>query len=122
MLINIFVDLYFLYDFIHAIAGIFLVNSLPTLVLFNSSASQSFVLSTFNRNFHVSLGSLDRPLEVAIIVDRTISAPYVYHDCVLEIFGVGFMIDLSRILMTDVSAIVGMDWLSQVRALIDCEH
>lgn len=98
------------------------MNSLPTLVLFNSSASQSFVLSTFSRNFHVSLGSLDRPLEVTIVVDRTISAPYIYRDYVLEIFGVGFMIDLSRILMTDVSAIVFMDWLSQFRALIDCEH
>ena len=42
--------------------------------------------------------------------------------CVLDIFGVGFPIDLVPITMGDVCVIVGMDWLSRFRAMIDFER
>ena len=42
--------------------------------------------------------------------------------CVVEIFGVEFTIDLVLIAMGDVCVIVGMDWLSRLGALIDCER
>ena len=45
----------------------------------------------------------------------------IYHGCVLEIFGVPYLIDLIPIPMEDVCVIVGMDWLSNFVAMIDCE-
>ena len=46
----------------------------------------------------------------------------VIRGCVLEILGVEFLIDLVLIAMVDVCVIVGMDWLSKVGAVIDCER
>lgn len=65
--------------------------------------------SSFSVDFHVSLGSLDRSLEVTIIDDHTVLTLDVYHDCTLEIFGVGFPIDLIPIPMRDVCMVAGMD-------------
>lgn len=98
-------------------AGTFLVNSIPGLMLFASGASRSFI-STIS----ISHEALDRPLKVVVVDDRMVSASKVYRGYVLDIFGVRFSIDLIPIVMEDVWVIVGMDWLSQFRALIDCEN
>ena len=44
-----------------------------------------------------------------------------YQGCVLEIFGVPYSIDLILIPVVVVFVIVGMSWLSQFGAMIDCE-
>ncbi|XP_023754444.1 uncharacterized protein LOC111902865 [Lactuca sativa] len=61
-------------------------------------------------------------MEVAIVDDPMISTFDVYYDYVLEIFGVGFLIDLILILMRDVCVITFMDMLIHFKALIDYEH
>ena len=65
--------------------------------------------SSFNNDFCVPLGSLDRTLEVIIADDRMVSASDVYRDYMLEIFGIGFLIDLLPILITDVCMITSMN-------------
>lgn len=72
-----------MYAYIHAHAGTFLVNSLPTLLLFESGVNRSFVSSSFSRDFPISLGSLERHLEVAIADDYTVSTLDVYHNYVI---------------------------------------
>lgn len=67
---------------------------------------------SFSVDFHVSLGSLDRSLEVTIIDDHMVLTSDFYHDCTLEIFDVGFPIDLIPIPMRDVCIIAGMDTVS----------
>ena len=42
------------------------MNSFPALVLFDSSASRSFVSQTFIRGFDMSLEELEFPLQVSI--------------------------------------------------------
>lgn len=87
-------------------------------MLFDYGAGRSFVSSLFNKDFCVPFGSLDRPLEVAIPDNCKIFVSDVYCECMLEIFGVGFPIDLIPSLMRYVCVIVGMDSLSQFEALI----
>lgn len=60
-----------------------------------------FFSSSFSRDFCAPLESFNRALEVVIVDDRLISASNVYRDCMLEIFGVGFPIDLILIPMRD---------------------
>ena len=91
------------------ILGIFLVNSMPALMLFNSSVSQSFVSQSFGRSFDMTLGELQCPLRVSIVNEHAIYVSSVYQGCVLEIFGVSYLIDLILIPMGDVCVIVGMD-------------
>ncbi|CAH1431740.1 unnamed protein product [Lactuca virosa] len=103
------------------IAGMFLVNSLPALVLFDSRVSRSFVSQSFSREFSVSVGELECPLRVSIANEHRVSASSVYRGCELEIFGVSFPIYLILIPMGEVCVIVGIDWLSRFGAMIDCE-
>ena len=61
-------------------------------------------------------------MRVSIVEKHAVFAAGVFPGCVLEIFGVEFPIDLVLIAMSDVCVIVGMDWLSRFRVVIDCEH
>lgn len=98
------------------------MNSMPALVLSESDASRSFVSTFFYRCFSIVCGALDRSLKVSIDVDRIILVSEVYRDCVSEIFGVGFLIDLIPIATGDVHIIAGMDWLSRFGELIESER
>lgn len=62
------------------------------------------------------------PVEVVIVDDFMVSALDVYRDHVLEIFCVGFSIDLIPIPLRDVCVILGMDWLIRFRAPINYER
>ncbi|XP_023749424.1 uncharacterized protein LOC111897707 [Lactuca sativa] len=101
--------------------GTFLVNYAPALVLFDSGAIRSFVSSSFYRGFSFVWEALSRPLRVSIPDERPISATDIYRCGVLEIFGVGYPIDLIPITMGDVCVIVGMDWLSWFGALVNLD-
>lgn len=94
----------------------FLVNLIPTLVLFDLDVSRSFVCTSFYRGFSIACGALDRLLKVSLAVGRTFSVFEVYCDYILEILDVGFSIDLIAIMMKDVCVNAGIDWL------IDCER
>ena len=69
----------------------------------------------------MTLGEFECPLRVFIANEHRISTSSIYHGCVLEIFGVPYLIDLIPISMGDVYVIVGMDWLSRFSAMIDNE-
>ncbi|CAH1443352.1 unnamed protein product [Lactuca virosa] len=94
------------------VAGTFLVSFVPSLVLFDSGVSRSFVSLAFNQHISIQREALSRPLRVSIADERAVYATDVIRGCVLEIFGVEFLIDLVPIAMGDVCVIVGMDWLS----------
>ena len=112
--------MFYAYVFV-SMLGTFLVNSLPTLVLFEFGASRSFVSWSFSREFELHVGKLECSLWVSIANEHKIYASSVYQGCVLEIFGVSFPIDLIQIPMGDVCVIMGMEWLSRFGAMIDCE-
>ena len=53
--------------------------------------------------------------------DRTVSATRVYRDCVLNVLGERFRVDLVPIPLCGLKVIVGMDYLGANGATIDCE-
>lgn len=98
------------------------MSSVLALVLFDLGASRSFVSLAFSQHISISREALSRPLRVSIADEMAVYATEVIRGCVLEIFGVEFLIDLVPIAMGDVCVIVGMDWLSKFGAVIDCER
>ena len=62
-----------------------------------------------SRCFSIKREALSRPLRVSIDDEHAVFATDVFRDCVLEIFGAEFPIDLVTIKMGDVCVIVGMD-------------
>lgn len=94
----------------------FLLNGLSALVLFDLGATQSFVSLVLSRKFGDVSGALGYLLEVKIAYDLTVSA----QGCVLELFYENYLVDLVPILLQ--GTIVGMDWLRNNGATIDCER
>lgn len=94
--------------------GSFLVNPLPTLVVFDSGASRLFGSSTFSRSFGIPLDALEHPMWISVAGRDRVPVLSVFHDCTLEIFGVSCLIDLVPIPMGGVSVIVGMKLVEAV--------
>lgn len=90
-----------------------LMNSLLALVLFDSSASQSFVSRYFSRGFDMTLGDLECLLWVSITSEHKVSTLNIFSHYILEIFGVLYPIDPIPIHIGDVCVIVMMAWLSR---------
>ena len=99
--------------------GMFLVNSLHALLLFDSGAIRSFISCSFCRGFDMPIGELKCLLQVSIANEHEIYASSLYYDCVLEIFKVPYPIDLIPISMGDLCVIMGMNWLSRFGSIID---
>ena len=78
-------------------------------VFFDSGATQSFVSLALSKKFRDTPGTLDSPLEVEIADDRTVSAVRVYRDCVLNMHGERFLVDLVPIPLRGSNVIIGMD-------------
>ncbi|KAL7617289.1 hypothetical protein Lser_V15G00773 [Lactuca serriola] len=102
--------------------GTFLVNGLFAHVLFDLGATRSFVSLILRKKFPDTPETLDSPLEVEIVDDRTMCASRVFHGCVLNMFSERFSIDLVSISLTGSKVIIGMDWLGPNGDVIDCEQ
>ena len=100
----------------------FLVNSMPTLLFFDSGESHSFVSLAFNESFSISVGALDHVLVVVIAYDCIFLALRVFRYCVIEILGVSFLIYLIPIPMGEINIISDVDLLSWFGDLINCER
>ncbi|KAJ9544953.1 hypothetical protein OSB04_024660 [Centaurea solstitialis] len=97
------------------VMGIFLVNSHPARVLFDSGATYSFVSHTFAQYLNYVPVMLAKPLIVDTANGTTI-ADKVYKDCVLEVCERMFPVDLVLIDIRSFDVVIGMDWLDRNRA------
>ncbi|KAJ9544945.1 hypothetical protein OSB04_024652 [Centaurea solstitialis] len=104
------------------VTGIFLVNSMPALVLFDTGASKSFVSLSFCKDFMNVKSKLESPLEVEIADEEFRLCKFIYKINVLEVEGVKFSIDLIPIPMREIQVVAGMDWLRRNGANVDCEN
>ena len=60
------------------------------------------------------------PLAIEILLGETIVVRYMYPDCVVEVEGKIFPTDLIELQVLEFDVILGMDWLSENYASIDC--
>ena len=72
----------------------FHVNNIPLQVLFDSGATRSFVSLALSKRFSEPSGMLDRPLEVDISDDRSISTSEVFRYCMLRLYDERYLVDL----------------------------
>ena len=74
-----------------------MVNGMSAHVLFDSGPTRSFVSLVLSNKFRDAPGTLDSLLEVEISDDHTVSVARVYQDCVLNVLGERFRVDLVSI-------------------------
>ncbi|XP_023736044.1 uncharacterized protein LOC111883953 [Lactuca sativa] len=102
------------------VAGTYLLDSEPDVVMFDSGATHSFVSRTFMNRLGRSIGKLAHPMVVEVADNRTIFVTDVYRGCTLEFSGVEFPIDLIPIAMRELCVIVGMDCIDACDVEIHC--
>ena len=102
--------------------GMFLLSCLWVRVLFDSSASYSFISASYVNVLGLNIESLEKPLHVSSPLGIRVRIDKICRDYELEISGILLMVDLRVIEISDFDVILGMDWLMAHRVVIDCDR
>ncbi|OMO91869.1 reverse transcriptase [Corchorus capsularis] len=102
------------------VTGTIPINNVNACVLFDSGASHCFVSVEFAASLNCVPEKLDEPLFVATPVRKTMYADLVHKNCVVHIKGCDLVADLVQLRMKDFDVILGINWLSDNHAFIDC--
>ncbi|XP_071681688.1 uncharacterized protein [Lolium perenne] len=101
------------------VLGTFLVNSVPSIVLFDSGASHSFVTKPFARKSGLRPTIMRRPMLVQIPGTST-KTDLSCKDVPIDIQGKRFHANLVVLGEQGLEVILGMDWMVKYKGHIDC--
>ena len=102
--------------------GTFLLFRLWARVLFDSGASHSFIAASCVRVLGLEVEILDEPLHVSSPLGTKARIDRICRGCELEISGILLTVDLRVMDMSEFKVILGMDWLTAHRVVIDCDR
>ena len=92
------------------------------MVLFNSGASHSFVSSAFVKSHDMKVDIRNHEWHVRIPTRETQVSKAICRRCPLTLDYLKMPVDLVVMEMNDFDIILGMDWLSEYYAFIDCRE
>jgi hypothetical protein len=101
------------------VIGIFLINDTSTVVLFNSEASHSFISVAYVGKHNLPLALLRCQMIVSSL-GGDMHARQLCPKVNLKIRGIEFVANLIVLESNGIDVIIGMDWLSKHKVLIDC--
>jgi hypothetical protein len=101
------------------VIDMFLVNDISAVVLFNSRASHSFISATYIGNHNLPLALL-RCQMIVSSPRGDMPARQLCPKVNLEIRGVDFVANLIVLESKGIDVILGMDWLSKHKVLVNC--
>ena len=104
------------------IQGTFLLSRLWARVLFDSGASHSFIAASVMIKLGLEVEAFEEPLYVSSPLGIRERIWMICRGCKLVISGILLTLDLRVMDMSEFDVILGMDWLTAYRAVIDCEH
>ena len=86
-------------------------------MLFDSSASHSFIVASIMIELGLEVENLEEPLYVSSPLEIRAKIGMICRGCELEISRTLLTVDMSEF-----DVILGMDWLTAYRVVIDCER
>ena len=101
--------------------GTFDVNSTPATILFYSRASHSFISQAFVRNHSILLYAMKDPILVSS-PGGSMQASYRCLLTSLSLRGVEFKVSPIVLRTSSIDVILGMDWMMQQQAVIQCKE
>jgi hypothetical protein len=101
------------------VIGIFLINDTSAVVLFNSEASHSFISVAYVGKHNLPLALLRCQMIVSSL-GGDMHARQLCPKVNLKIRGIEFVANLIVLESNGIDVIIGMDWLSKHKVLIDC--
>ena len=102
------------------VAGTFLLDNSYACILFDSGAERSFVSQNFIHLLKPKPSKLEKSFTVEMANGKTENTNCIYMGCTLTLDGHSFPINLMPVQIKSFDVIVGMDWLSLLRADIMC--
>jgi len=102
------------------ISGMLRVNTMPVTVLFDAGATHSFINPDTASRMNCECTELDLKLHVTTPVGSVYQIERVARNCAITISGRSFRGDLILLGIQGYDVILGMDWLTQYQATIDC--
>ena len=102
------------------VQGTFLLSRLWASVLFDSSASHSFIVASVVIELCLEVEALEKPLYVSSPLGIRARIGMICSGCELEISGILLTVDLRVMDMSEFVVVLGMDWLIAYRVVIDC--
>ena len=91
-------------------------------MLFDSGASHSFIASLVVIELGLEVETLEEPLYVSSSLGIRARIRMICHGYELEISGILLTVDLRVMDMSEFDVILGMDWLTAYRVVINCER
>ena len=104
------------------VAGTLFVNSTKVKVLIDSGATKSFISEEFVKKQNWETRLMNKALNVVIANQDKIPVDRVCPKCEVEVSGCIFLIDLIPFKLGEFEVILGMDWLEENQARIDCKE
>ena len=104
------------------IQGTFLLFHLWARVLFDSGASHSFIAALGVKELGLEVETLEKPLHVSSPLGTKVRVDKICRDCELEISGILLTVDIRVMDMSKFDVIIGMDWLTAHRVVIDYDR
>ncbi|GJV51526.1 putative reverse transcriptase domain-containing protein [Tanacetum coccineum] len=101
-------------------AGTFFLIKHYACFLFDSGAEKSFVSSAFTSFIDIAPIALNTSYEIELADGKVVSTNTVLRGCTLTLYNHIFKIELLPTRLGSFDVIIGMDWLSCHRAIIDC--
>jgi hypothetical protein len=103
----------------NVVYGMFLINSIPASILFDSGASHSFVTKSFVEKHNIS----NYPLKRKLLIRSPGGELRATHSCPhtkLEIIGISFLLELIVLESNGIDVILGIDYLTMYDGVISC--
>ena len=91
-------------------------------ILFGSGVSHSFIAASCVRELGLGVEILEKPLYVSSPLGIRVSVDMICQGCELEIYEILLAVDLRVMDMSEFDVILGMDWLTAYRVVINCDR
>ncbi|XP_019429961.1 PREDICTED: uncharacterized protein LOC109337438, partial [Lupinus angustifolius] len=102
------------------IQGTCLVNDVPLFVLFDSGATHSFISFDCVKQLGLQVDSLPFDLIVSTPTNAPVTVSTLCSKCPVVVNNRTFLIDLICLPLSQIDVILGMDWLSANKVLLNC--
>ena len=100
----------------------FLLSRLWARILFDFSASHSFIAASCVRELGLEVETLEKSLYASYPLGTKVRVDLMCRDCELEISEILLIIDMRVMDMSAFDVILGMDWLMAHRIIIYCDR
>ncbi|XP_074324071.1 uncharacterized protein LOC141660991 [Apium graveolens] len=103
------------------VSGTLLVGRCDAYVLFYTGSTHSVVYLSFIHHLGVVPSLLYPHMSIATSMANSVIISDVYRECMIAVGDINYKVILLSLEMHDFDIILGMDWLSEHHAIIDCQ-